>query len=221
MYLMSPTPESVKQLIESSDLGERLSGVNQAREIDPAIAYDLIVTACKDDNPRVRYAAFSQLDTLGNQNRQQTLEILRDGLLNDSETDVQAAAADALGGLKLTEAYEDLESVYDSTQEWLLQFSIIAALGEMGDPRAFALLARAIRSEITLVSTAAVGSLGELGDPRAVPILLEFVESDDWQVRQRVSQALGQFEAPEAQAALEKLSQDTSATVADTAKRHI
>lgn len=218
---MSPTPESVKQLIESSDLGARLSGVNQARELDPAIAYGLIVTACKDDNPRVRYAAFSQLDTLGNQNRQQTLELLRDALLNDPETDVQAAAADALGGLKLTEAYPDLESVYEATQEWLLQFSIIAALGEMGDPRAFDLLSRAIQSDITLVSTAAIGSLGELGDPRAVPILLDFVESDDWQVRQRVSQALGQFETPEVQAALERLSRDTSATVADTAKRHI
>jgi HEAT repeat protein len=218
---MSPTPESVKQLIESSDLGDRLSGVNQARELDPAIAYDLIVTACKDDNPRVRYAAFSQMDTLGNQHRQQTLDLLRDALLNDPETDVQAAAADALGGLKLTEAYEDLQSVYETTPEWLLQFSIIAALGEMGDPRSFDLLAKAIQSDITLVSTAAIGSLGELGDPRAVPILLDYVESDDWQVRHRVTQALGQFEAPEAKAALEKLSQDTSATVADTAKRHI
>lgn len=218
---MSPTPETVKQQIESADLGDRLRGVNQARELDPAIAYDLIVKACKDGNPRVRYAAFSQMDTLGNQNRQQTLELLRDALLNDPEADVQAAAADALGGLKLTEAFEDLKAVYESTQEWLLKFSIIAALGEMGDPRAFDLLAEAIKSDITLVSTAAIGSLGELGDPKAVPILLDYTEADDWQVRHRVTQALGQFDTPEVKAALEKLSQDSSATVADTAKRHI
>lgn len=218
---MSPTPDSVKQQIESSDLGDRLRGVNQARELDPAIAYELIVTACKDSNPRVRYAAFSQLDTLGNQDRQQTFELLRDALFNDPEADVQAAAADALGGLKMTEAFEDLQAVYESTQEWLLKFSIIAALGELGDPRAFDLLAEAIQSDITLVSTAAIGSLGELGDPRAVPILLDYVEADDWQVRHRVTQALGQFETPEVKAALERLSQDTSATVADTARRHI
>lgn len=218
---MSPTPESVRQQIESSDLGDRLRGVNQARELDPAIAYDLIVMACKDDNPRVRYAAFSQMDTLGNQNRQHTLALLRDALLNDPETDVQSAAADALGGLKFTEAYEDLRSVYESTSEWLLKFSIIAALGELGDPRAFDLLASAIQSDIVLVSTAAIGSLGELGDPRAVPILLDYVDADDWQVRHRVTQALGQFETPEVQSALEKLSQDSSATVADAARRHI
>ena len=218
---MSPTPESVKQQIESSNLGERLSGVNQARELPHEIAYDLIVIACKDGNPRVRYAAVSQMDTLGDQNRQQTLELLRDALLNDPETDVQAAAADALSGLKLTEAFDDLKTVYESTQEWLLKFSIVAALGEMGDPRAFDLLTTAVNSDIALVSTAAIGSLGELGDPKAVPILLGHVEADDWQVRHRVAQALGQLDTPEVKAALEKLSQDTSQTVADTAKRYI
>jgi HEAT repeat protein len=218
---MSPTPESVKQQIESADLGDRLRGVNQARELDPAIAYDLILIACQDSNPRVRYAAFSQLDTLGNQNRQQTLELLRDALRNDPETDVQAAAADALGGLKFKEAFEDIKAVYESTNEWLLKFSIIAALGEMGEPQAFDLLANAIQSDIALVSTAAIGSLGELGDPKAIPILLKYVESDDWQVRHRVTQALGQFDTPEVKTALEKLSQDTSTTVAEAAQRHI
>lgn len=216
---MSPTPESVKQQIESSDLGDRLRGVNEARELDPAIAYDLIVQACKDDNPRVRYSAFSQMDTLGNQNRELTLELLRDALLNDPEADVQSAAADALGGLKFTEAYEELASMYESTQEWLLQFSIIAALGEMGDPRAFDLLEKAVQSDISLVATAAIGSLGELGDPRAIPILLDHVEADDWQVRHRVTQALGQFDTPEVKQALEKLRQDTSGAVSDAAER--
>jgi len=218
---MSPTPESVKQQIESSDLGDRLRGVNQARELEPAIAYELIVQACKDDNARVRYAAFSQMDTLGDQNRQQTLALLLDALLHDPEADVQSAAADALGGLRLTEAFDQLRSVYESTNEWLLKFSIIAALGELGDPRAFELLTEAVESDITLVSTAAIGSLGELGDPRAVPVLLPYIDADDWQVRHRLTQALGQFDTPEAKAALERLSQDTSATVAEAAKRHI
>ncbi|MGD1929720.1 MAG: phycobilisome degradation protein NblB [Leptolyngbyaceae cyanobacterium] len=218
---MPPTPESVKQLIESSDLGERLSGVNQARDIDPAIAYPLIVQACKDQNVRVRYAAVSQMDTLGQQDAQQSLDLLRHALLTDPEPDVQAAAADALGGLKMTEAFPDLASIYESTEEWLLQFSIVAALGEMGDPRGFDLLVTALDSDISLVSTAAIGALGELGDPRAVPLLLPYVQADDWQVRHRVIQALAQFDAPEAQTALEQLSHDTSEMVADAAKRHM
>ncbi len=218
---MSPTPESIKELIESSDLGDRLRGVNQARELDPAAGYKLIMQASQDDNARVRYAAVSQLDTLGDQNRQDTATLLRHLLLNDPETDVQSAAADALGGLKMTEAFEELQSVYNATDEWLLKFSIVAALGELGDPRSFDLLTQALESDITLVSTAAIGSLGELGDPRAVPFLLPYVQADDWQVRHRVTQALGQFDTPEVKAALTKLSQDTSATVADAAKRHI
>lgn len=218
---MSPTPESVKQLIESSDLGDRLSGVNQARELDPQVAYPLIVQACRDANVRVRYAAISQMDSLGDCDRPQTLELLQDSLLNDPETDVQAAAADAIGGLKMTEAFDDLQKIYESTDEWLLKFSIVAALGELGEPRAFDLLTQAIESDISLVSTAAIGSLGELGDPRAIPLLLPYVDADDWQVRHRLTQALGQFDTPEVKAALQQLSQDTSATVADAAKRHI
>lgn len=218
---MSPTPESVKQLIESSDLGDRLRGVNHARELDPASAYPLIVQACHDNSPRVRYAAVSQMDTLGDHDRAQSYELLRHILLTDPETDVRAAAADAIGGLKMTEGFDDLKSIYETTDEWLLKFSIIAALGELGDPRAFDLLASAIQSEITLVSTAAIGSLGELGDPRAVPVLLPYIEADDWQVRHRVTQALGRFDDPEVKTALEQLSQDTSATVADAAKRNM
>lgn len=218
---MNPTPESVQQLIESSNLGERLSGVNQARDLDPASGYPLIVQACNDDNSRVRYAAVSQLDTLGNQDRPHTVSLLRDILFNDPEPDVQSAAADALGGLKVTEAFTDLQSAYDTTDEWLLKFSIVAALGELGDPRGFDLLLKALESDITLVSTAAIGALGELGDPRAVQILLPYVQADDWQVRHRVTQALGQFDTPEVTIALEQLSQDTSSAVADTAKRYI
>ncbi len=46
--------------------------------------------------------------------------------------DVQAAAADSIAALKLTEAFEDLQQLYHTTSEWLVKLSIIAALGEMG-----------------------------------------------------------------------------------------
>lgn len=218
---MSPTPDSVKQLLASADLGDRLRAVNQIRDLDPAIAYELLLTACVDGNPRVRYAAVSQLDSLGNQNRGKSLELLKDALLNDPEADVQAAAADALGGLQMTEALGDLTSIYKSTPEWLVQFSIISALGEMGDPEAFDLLVLALKSDIDLVATAAIGALGELGDDRAIPLLLPYAEAEDWQVRHRVTQALSKFDSPETKAALTKLSQDSSAAVAESAQQHL
>ncbi|MBE9100911.1 phycobilisome degradation protein NblB [Vacuolonema iberomarrocanum] len=219
---MSVTPESVRALLESEDFGDRLRGVNHLRQLDPAIAFEMIKPAVTDSHVRVRYAAVSQIASLGTQDLQASLELLRDRLLNDPETDVKAAAADALSALKLTEAFDDLSSLYHQTDEWLLQFSIVAALGEMGDPRGFDLLQEAIQSENELVRTAAVGALGELQDPRAVALLEPFAESDDWQLRYRVVQALGRLRnQPGAQATLQTLTADASDAVAGEAQRYL
>ena len=129
---MSITPESVQELLNSEDFGERIRGLNQLRQIDLKTAFDLLQPMITDNNTRVRYAAVSQLDTLGVIDKDTALELLRDRLFNDPEADVQAAAADAIGGLKLTEAFEYLNNVYHDTSYWLVQFSIIAALGELG-----------------------------------------------------------------------------------------
>ncbi|NEP07554.1 MAG: HEAT repeat domain-containing protein [Okeania sp. SIO4D6] len=131
---MSVTPDSIKQLLISEDLGDRLRGVNQLRQIDLATAFELIQTSIKDQDTRVRYAAVSQMSSLGTQNLTISQEILRDCLLNDPEPDVQAAAADALGALKLTETFDDLEQVYQNTPEWLVKMSIVAVVGGMGEP---------------------------------------------------------------------------------------
>lgn len=218
---MSITPESVTKLLDSEDFGERIRGLNQLRQIEPETAFELIKPMIKDDNTRVRYAAVSQLDTLGKIDPQTSLELLRDRLFNDPEPDVQAAAADAIGGLKLTEAFEDLAKVYHETSEWLVQFSIIAALGELGDSRGFDLLEEALNSNNNLLQTAAIGSMGELGDARGVPLLVKFVDHDDWQIRYRLAQALGRLGGDEAKAVILKLADDKSEQVAQEAKNNL
>jgi HEAT repeat protein len=215
---MSVNRESVQQLLSSEDFGQRISGVNQLRQLEPSVAFELIQPVVTDTNTRVRYAAVSQLDTLGSQDLQATLTMLRDRLVNDSEPDVQAAAADALGALKLTEAYEDLQQLYRQTPEWLVQFSIIAALGELGDPRSFELLEEALNSSISLVQTAAISSLGELGDVRAVPLLTPYATNPDWQIRYRLVQALSRLGGADAQATLQALTKDEKAEVAQEAQ---
>lgn len=212
------TPESTQTLLNSENFGERLSGINQLRQLDPAIAFELIQPAVTDKNVRVRYAAVSQLSSLGQQNLPLALAILRQSLLQDPEPDVQAAAADSLGALRLTDAFDDLQAVYERSSEWLVKFSIVAALGELGDPRGFDLLQRALKSDNELVKTAAIGALGELGDERAISLLLPYASDPDWQVRHRVVQSLGYFQTPETQTALEQLSQDASEPVAQAAK---
>lgn len=218
---MSITPESVQELLNSEDFGERIRGLNQLRQLDPQTAFDLVQPMITDKNTRVRYAAVSQLDTLGVTEKVTALELLRDRLFNDPEPDVQAAAADAIGGLKLTEAFVDLDNVYHETSEWLVQFSIIAALGELGAPESFALLKEALHSNNNLLQTAAIGSMGELGDPQAIPFLKSFADHEDWQIRFRLVQALGRLGGEEAKAIITKLVDDESEQVAQEAKNNL
>lgn len=218
---MSITPESVEKLLNSDNFGDRLRGVNQLRQLEKDRAFEMVQPLLQDENARVRYSAVSQFDTLGTEDLKISLKLLRDRLLNDSEVDVQAAAADALGGLKITEAFEDLEKLYHETSEWLIQFSIIAALGEMGDPRGFELLKEALDSGNNLLQTAAIGSFGELKDPRALPLLTPYAENSDWQIRYRLVQALGNIGGDETHLTLEKLAGDEVKQVAEEAKREL
>jgi HEAT repeat protein len=215
---MEITPESVKQALASEDLGDRLRAVNYLRQLEPATAFPLIQTAIADPNARVRYAAVSQMSSLGAQDLDLALEILRDRLLNDPEMDVQSVAADSLAALHLTAAFEDLQAVFHQTSEWLLQFSIIAALGELGDLRAYDLLAGLLNGEVELLQLAAVGSLGELGDRRAVPLLANYITDPDWQLRHRVAQALSHLGGEEAKALLTQMTADPIAQVAEAAQ---
>jgi HEAT repeat protein len=218
---MTITPESVQQLLNSESFGDRLSGLNKLRQLEVKIAFEMLQPLVTDVNTRVRYVAVSQFDTLGQQDLDKSLEVLCDRLLYDAEPDVQAAAADALGGLKLTVAFPHLETRYRNTTEWLVQFSIIATLGELGDPRGFELLKEALNSDNPLIKTAAVSSLGELGDPRAVALLIPFVHDPDWQVRYRLIQSLGRLGGEESQKILTKLAQDEVEQVAQEAKNHL
>jgi len=212
-------PESVKQLLASDDYGTRLRAVNQIRQLEPEIAFEMLQIAARDTHARVRYAAISQFASLGHQDATRTLEILRFGL-RDPEPDVQAVAADSLAALKLTVAFDELQDLYYNTSEWVVQLSIIAALGEMGEPRAFELLEAALASPTDLIRTSAIGALGELGDRRAITPVAGLAQDDDWQVRHRVAQALGNLgsDDPGAIATLDRLSQDKSEQVAQAAQ---
>ncbi len=214
-----PTPESVRSLLESADFGNRIKGLNLLRQLDRATAFELIRPLVTDENTRVRYAAVSQLDALGPEDPDAALVLLRDRLANDSEVDVRAAAADALGALKLTAAFADLESLYHQTSEWLLQVSIIATLGELGDPRGFDLLVEALGAETELVRTAAIGSLGELGDPRAIEYLVPLAADSDWQIRFRVAQALRRFASLESNFNNEAARQALATLAADSVEQ--
>jgi HEAT repeat protein len=206
--------ESIAALIKSENKGDRITALNMVRELEPTIGFGYIKQLVTDNNTRVRYAAVSQLATLGSVDLSESLIILRDRLINDTEPDVQAAAADAIGALKLTAAFEDLQHLYETTPEWLVQFSIIAALGELGEPRGLQLLQTALTNETTLVQTAAIGSIGELGDPNGVESIIPFVTHPDWQIRYQLARALRNLGGESAAKSLEILAADDVEQVA-------
>jgi len=216
---MNITPDSVRDLLASEDFGQRLRGVNHLRELERSQAFELAQPVLQDPNARVRYAVVSQMDSLGRDTDPEVVLPLLQALLADPEPDVQAAAADAMGALKLPGALDSLRELYAGTSEWLVRFSIVAALGELGDPAGFELLQAAIASNNEMERMAAIGSLGELGDPRAVALLQPLASEADWQVRFRVAQALGRLDTAEARALLEQLSADEVEAVATEAKQ--
>lgn len=218
---MTISPESVEKLIESKDLGDRLHAINQLRDLPEDVAFDLIQPLIQDENPRIRYAAVSQIARLGHQDRVKAGEILRDRLRYDSEVDVQAAAADAIGGLKLTELFPELEQSYHQSSEWILKLSIVATLGEMGDLRGLPLLKEALCDDNELILTSAIGALGEFGDVETVDWLIPFVTHPDWQLRYRLTQALGHLGGDQALALLHKLAQDEVKEIAQTAREQL
>jgi HEAT repeat protein len=217
---MSVTPQSVETLLNSSDFGDRLRAVNQIRQLEPKVGFDLIITAVKDTHPRVRYAAISQLANLGQQNLAQASIVLRERL-RDPDPDVQASAADSIGALRLKEAFEELEQLYHTSSEWIVRFSIIAGLGCLGDERGFELLVDALYCDNELMKTVAIGSLGELGDRRAIHLLIPYATNPDWQIRFRVVQALGSLDGPEVHNTLKVLAEDSVEQVAQEARRYL
>jgi len=215
---MNVTQEAVAELLNSEDFGDRMKGLNFLRQLDAAIAFNLIQPLVKDNNVRVRYAAVSQFDTIGDQDLNKSLEILLDRLYNDPEADVRAAAADAIAGLKIISAFPDLEKVYHQSEDWLIKFSIVSALGELGAPGSFDLLQEALESDNNLIQMSAISALGELGDPRAVELLIPFANHEDWQVRYRLTQALGHLGGETALATLKQLTEDSFEQVATEAR---
>ncbi|MGA1622962.1 MAG: phycobilisome degradation protein NblB [Synechocystis sp.] len=215
---MSHSSETIQTLLNSDNFSDKVRGLNQLRQLDPATAFPLLKPLVNDANPRIRYAAVSQLDPVGQADLDESLILLRDRLFNDPEIDVQSVAADVIGGLKLTAAYPDLKKAYEETPEWLLQMSIVATLGEMGDRRGFDLLKIALNSENSLIRTAAISALGELGDPEAITLLAPLIQDEDWQVRFRLALAIGQLPHPDRQTLLQQLAQDGAEQVAKTAQ---
>ncbi len=210
--------ESLREQLASDDMGTRMKALHASRSLPVSERFTLVGIAATDLSSRIRYDAVSQLGLVGTVDLQKSLEILSDRLYVDPELDVRAAAAASLGSLQLIQAFDLLKTAYESTNDWMFQFSIVAAIGELGAPQGFDFLVEALQSTNELVKIAAIGSLGDLGNLAAVSILLPLIEDPDWQVRHRVSQSLAHLGGSDAKAGLEKLANDPVAQVSEATR---
>jgi len=215
------TSVSVRDLLQSSDYGDCISGLNRLHTLTHDEALTLITPLLTHTNARVRYAAVSKIATVGNADRSAALDLLRDRLRHDSELDVKAAAADSLGALGLKEAYEDIAALYHETSDWLLRLSIVAALSEMGEPKAIAVMLDALTSDNDLLVATAIGAIGDLGDDGVIDQLEMFICHDDSQVRFRTAQALGSLGGDRARGWLQRMLDDTDAQVVTQAQHSL
>lgn len=215
------TSVSVPDLLQSADYGDCISGLNQLHTLSHEEAFTLITPLITHTNARVRYAAVSKIATIGNVDRKASLELLCDRLQNDSELDVKAAAADSLGALGLKEAYEEIAALYHATSDWLLRLSIVAALSEMGEPKAIDVMLDALTSDNDLLVATAIGAIGDLGDDSVVDQLETFMCHDDSQVRFRTAQALGSLGGDRSRSWLQRMLDDTDDQVVTQAQHSL
>lgn len=89
------------------------------------------------------------------------------------------------------------------------------SLGSLGDPRAIAALAKALREDADArVREAAAHALGEIDDSRAVAPLLEALKSERVaKVREKIVHALGEIDDPAAVAGISTVVKDPSVNV--------
>lgn len=215
---MSETFSTLREQLATAETGLRMKAVHASRSLKLTERFELMAIAATDAYARVRYDAISQLGTVGNVDLERSLAILTHCLFTDPELDVRAAAAASLGSLHLTQAFDQLKTAYQSTNDWMFQFSIIAAIGELGAPEGYEFLIEALQSSNELVKIAAIGSLGDLGNPAAIDLLIPLAADPDWQIRHRVAQSLSQLGGDAVKATLEQLANDPMPQVAEATR---
>lgn len=197
---MSASDEPVEGLLGSQSPLERIRGINRIEEYGTFSdqVEQLAHMSSEDGDNQVRYCAISRLagvqhDKLSADQATLVLDCAKRVLATDREISCQAGAADVITALKLSEGYDDLIERYRTSTDWVLKFTILAGLGEMGDARSFDFLKEVIDNDgdgESLLLTAAIGSLGELGDKRGLPIVQKFVEHEDLPLRERAKIAV-------------------------------
>ena len=142
-----------------------------------------------DKDPAVRLAAMRALrPLLGKGSR--AADVLGD-MLDDQDLEIRVLAADYLGVMEAEVAVPRLVQIASRGDELRLRGAAIAALGEIGSPKATSALLRILKDGPAALQMATANSLIYIQDPRAVDPLIDLVEKAPPVVRMAAVRALG------------------------------
>ncbi|MEO1792542.1 MAG: HEAT repeat domain-containing protein [Cyanobacteria bacterium J06629_19] len=225
-------PEVVQwvEMLQSSDLNDRLVAAKTLQHLGDEDTIDSLITALKDDSPKVQEIAVMALWEMANPVAIPPLLKCLSAAHEDS------VRTEALSALKEMVSPDDLLTLLDAVQveDETVQLNVLILLRKIHDAQALPYIAPFFDSEnpalreaavVTLrylnqvvryepalalandeseeVRRSAVLTLGHLNDEAVVPTLCSTLITDsDWQVRRNAAQAIDLHVAPEAIPAL-------------------
>ncbi|MEN3333577.1 MAG: hypothetical protein V7641_2942 [Blastocatellia bacterium] len=166
----------------------RRAAIEHIPYIEDERALAVLGDALENATPRVRAAAahaFAQVESA------RALPYLLKAL-DDADAWVRYFAARAIGQHGYSESLDDLMRLAQTDTARQVRIAAVDALGQIGGPRAVAVLATLAEAMEPDLMSAALKALGQIGHPDALPPLLEALRSTDQARRLKALAALGE-----------------------------
>ena len=164
-------PETLGRFVGDDENAVLRNAALSALERQGPYAVPHLVALARGENAEVAMFAVQILSRIKDPGSAQALL----PLLEHSDSNIAQAAIEAVGALKAREAVPGLIRLLDA--DLWLQFAAVAALGEIGDPRAVQPLLDAIPNE--MLAEPAVDAIGRIAVPEALPRLLSVLADHD------------------------------------------
>jgi len=164
-------PETLGRFVGDDENAVLRNAALSALERQGPYAVPHLVSLSRGENPEVAMFAVQILSRIKDPGSAQALL----PLLEHADSNIAQAAIEALGALRAREAVPGLIRLLDA--DLWLQFAAVAALGEIGDPRAVRPLLDTMANE--MLAEPAVDALARIAAPDALPNLLALLADQD------------------------------------------
>jgi len=164
-------PETLGRFVGDDENAALRNAALSALERQGPYAVPHLVSLSRGENAEVAMFAVQILSRIKDPGSSQALL----PLLQHADSNIAQAAIEALGALRAREAVPGLIRLLNA--DLWLQFAAVAALGEIGDPRAVQPLLDTVANE--MLAEPSVEALGRIAAPEALPRLLGLLADQD------------------------------------------